>query len=462
MDIEPLLQPVTAEAPCGEDLSYDAAYNELEGLAKGKEAQQFSGSDNPEWQVAAQEPDWKLIRDKCAELLARSKDLRITVFLILALLKLEGVPGLSDGLNLLLRLIREQWTGVYPQLDPEDSNDPTERVNIIGGLSKPLATFGDPIRVIERLRLAPLANSTQMGRFSLADITQLGLPTGSTATPPTEAQVEAAFRDTNVDELGAVRAAAAKSRATLGEIDSALMELVGGGNAPNFEELEKVLAEIQATLAPYLPADASEDLSSLLDPASSPKEAGHPEHAPPSVAKSVPQRRRSCHRPNLRVLPDGRASKSRPSASPPRPTPGGQGFHGAHGRPAPRVPRPVGNDHRPETRRRKFAIDGRALAQRVIDAAKVRSGLRKRAPRQCSRSVITAAAKTVILGNLDALLYHAQIVTIRLSMVMNSPRSPQFLLNIAESLARLFYSMKRIILSFRFARFLPSVGYLVS
>jgi type VI secretion system protein ImpA len=47
MDIEPLLKPITPDAPCGEDLSYDTAFNDLEGLARGKEAQQFSGSDNP-------------------------------------------------------------------------------------------------------------------------------------------------------------------------------------------------------------------------------------------------------------------------------------------------------------------------------------------------------------------------------------------------------------------------------
>src|SRR5829696_6816073 len=143
MDIEPLLQPISPESPCGEDLSYDPVFNDLETLAKGKEAQQIS--DNPEWQVAGEEPDWKLMREKCCELFARTKDLRIAAHLTLALLKLDGLPGLRDGLTLIQRLIREQWEGVYPRLDPEDNNDPTQRVNIIAGLAKPLATFGDPM-----------------------------------------------------------------------------------------------------------------------------------------------------------------------------------------------------------------------------------------------------------------------------------------------------------------------------
>jgi type VI secretion system protein ImpA len=258
MDIEPLLQPISPEAPCGEDLSYDASFNELETLAKGKEAQQFSGSENPEWQVAAEEPDWKALQAKACELFARSKDLRVTVILILSLLKLEGLPGFRDGLMLLQRLIREQWQGVYPRLDPDDNNDPTERINIVGGLGKPLSTFGDPLRFIERVRQTPLCNSVQMGRFSLADVTQVGLPAGSAATPPSPAQVDAAFRDTNPDELVAVGEAVKACLATLADIDGALVELVGAGNAANLDELNSVLGEIKSTLAPYLPQDPSD------------------------------------------------------------------------------------------------------------------------------------------------------------------------------------------------------------
>ncbi|HEY3899525.1 MAG TPA: type VI secretion system protein TssA [Chthoniobacter sp.] len=258
MDIEPLLQPISPEAPCGEDLSYDASFNELETLAKGKEAQQFSGSENPEWQVAAEEPDWNAVQTKAVELFGRSKDLRVTMILILALLKMEGLPGLRDGLSLLQRLIREQWDGVYPRLDPDDNSDPTERINIVAGLGKPLATFGDPMRFIERIRQTSLCNSVQMGRFSLADVTQLGLPAGSTATPPTPAQVDAAFRDTNPDELAVISEAVKASRATVEDVDNVLMELVGAGNAPNLDELTGVLGEIKSTLAPYLPQDPSE------------------------------------------------------------------------------------------------------------------------------------------------------------------------------------------------------------
>lgn len=290
MDIEPLLQPITPEAPCGEDLSYDTGFNELEGLAKGKEAQQFSGSDNPEWQVAAEEPDWKLIRDKCAELFARSKDLRVGMILALALLRLEGLPGLRDGLTVLRRLVGEQWEGVYPRLDPEDNNDPTERVNIIAGLAKPLGTFGDPMRFLERVRQAPLSNSAQMGRYSLADITQLGLPVGTTLTPPTPSQVEAAFRDSSAEDLAAIAAAASDARTVLGELDTAIMELVGVSSAPNFDELSGVLSEIQQTLVPYLPRETAAALTPTTTSSASAPASGAPRGSQASFSGEIQSR----------------------------------------------------------------------------------------------------------------------------------------------------------------------------
>ena len=52
-----------------------------------------------------------------------------------ALLKLRGLPGLRDGLAVLRGLIDQYWDQLYPRLDPDDNNDPLERMNI-------LAAFG--------------------------------------------------------------------------------------------------------------------------------------------------------------------------------------------------------------------------------------------------------------------------------------------------------------------------------
>ena len=95
-NLETLLEPLSSEAPCGEDLSYDAAFMELEGLIPGKAEVEAAGEKHP-----AEEPNWSDVADRCKELLERTKDLRVVLWLSVAMLRVEGVPGLRDGLAFL-------------------------------------------------------------------------------------------------------------------------------------------------------------------------------------------------------------------------------------------------------------------------------------------------------------------------------------------------------------------------
>jgi len=158
---EELLKPISEESPCGEDLSDDASLQELETKARGKQETQFS---------AAEPPDWKKLRSLCLELFGRSKDLRIAMMLTVASIELDGLPGFRESLALVKGLLETYWPTVYPKLDPADDNDPLQRMNIVASLATPIGTFGDPLRILERLRAIPLCNSVQMGRYSLTEI----------------------------------------------------------------------------------------------------------------------------------------------------------------------------------------------------------------------------------------------------------------------------------------------------
>jgi type VI secretion system protein ImpA len=244
---EALLQPISAEKPCGEDLSYDPAFQELEVIMRGKEETQFS---------PAEEPDWKLLSERCLELLVRTKDLRIATTLALAAAKTEGFPGVRESLGLLKGLLEKYWDTVYPLLDPADNNDPTQRVNIIAALATPVGTFGDPMRFLERLREVPLVNSSQMGRFSLADIlrSEAGEP-GPEQEPPVQmAQIEAAFRSVSPEELTALGQALNDCISAVQGIDALLTTTIGADKAPDLDVLPKELKEMQKRLVPFLPA----------------------------------------------------------------------------------------------------------------------------------------------------------------------------------------------------------------
>ena len=249
--VDSLLEPISAENPCGQDIGYDPQFVELDTLLQGKQETQFA---------AAEEPDWKAITDRCLELFQRSKDLRIAVRLSLGLLKTEGLPGFRDGLLVLKGLIERYWEPVYPRLDPDDGNDPLERVNIISSLATPAGTFGDPLQVLARLRQAPLSASPQLGRVSMADIDHSVSGTAAEGTQVlSSSQIQGAFRSTPPEKLREIYDAVVGAQGAVKEIDDLLTKTVGSSRAVAFDSLASSLKDLLKTLAPYAAPNESVD-----------------------------------------------------------------------------------------------------------------------------------------------------------------------------------------------------------
>ena len=243
--VEELLKPISEESPCGEDLSDDASLQELETLARGKEETQFS---------AAEPPDWKQLRSRSLELFGRSKDLRIAMTLAVTAVELDGLPGFRESLMLVKGLLETYWTTVYPQLDPADDNDPLQRVNIVASLATPTGTFGDPFRILERLRAIPLCNSVQMGHYSLTEIlrAESGVATESDKPVVATAQIDVAFRDSNPEELREIFQAISDCIALVLAIDEWITRTVGVSKAPDLTPLSADLGAMQSRVAPYV------------------------------------------------------------------------------------------------------------------------------------------------------------------------------------------------------------------
>jgi len=238
LDVESLLQELSPDAPCGEDISYDPAYLELENAAKGTAETQFSEGE---------EPNWREVQDACMELLTRSRDLRVLVYLALAQVARDGITGFRDGIALLHRSIETYWDSIHPQLDPDDNNDPLERINIIVSLSPPASSYQDPMKFRERIMAAPLCSSKQMGSFGLQDILlatgELPAPEGEDASVPDLAVINGAFEDTDIEALQATRQAIADSVEHVTALDKFLTETVGAGSAPNLDALTSTLKQ---------------------------------------------------------------------------------------------------------------------------------------------------------------------------------------------------------------------------
>ena len=250
IDVDVLLREVSPEAPCGEDLSYDPAYTEMDTiLAQG----QSTGMVADEAADEVEGPDWRALHARCLELLASTKDLRVAVNLSLAALMEGGFEGLRDGLAVLRGLLDGFWDTVWPQLDPDDNNDPLERLNIISSLSPAPGAYMDPMMFCQRTRQAPLVQSARVGRFSLADIESAGGGGGEEGESNSAALINAAFEDSSSEALQSTARAIDEAIECIQAIEDTLTERVGVGQALDLSALrDGVLRKARGAMEDYL------------------------------------------------------------------------------------------------------------------------------------------------------------------------------------------------------------------
>jgi len=234
IDLASLLQPVTDDAPCGDNLEYDPAFGELERAAQ-RSPERVMGDQV----IAAEDPDWNDVLEKALALFERTKDLRVAAQLLHAGLKTGGLPAFSSGVALIHRLVNDYWESVHPQLDKEDNDDPTLRMNS-------LLLLDDRAGLVGSLSRCPLVSSRTLGRFSMRDIRiargEMTPLDGEQASKFDPALIEAAFLDGDLDELRANAEAVQASLDSFKALSAFLIEQVGS-YAP---ELGSLTAELQA------------------------------------------------------------------------------------------------------------------------------------------------------------------------------------------------------------------------
>ena len=238
LDIDALLQDISPDAPCGANVEYEADYLELETLARGKPAVQFRPGEAVQ---EAEEPNWDDIEKRCIDLLRRSKHLRVILYLTVALMRRRGAGGLRDGLALLRGILERYWDTCYPQLDAEDNNDPTERLNVLVALSLPPEDQTFDFR--NRFHQVPLCESRRVGRFGLRQI----LMARGELTPlpgqeaPAAATIDSAFEDADIEGLQEIFLALEGAAEHLKAIRALLVERLVADKAVSFEEFFKAL-----------------------------------------------------------------------------------------------------------------------------------------------------------------------------------------------------------------------------
>ncbi len=236
--LDALLAPVDEASPTGLDLEYDADFLALERAAAPK-TERVMGDEVK----AAEEPDWDGVADMATALLRRSKDLRAAVHLSTAWLRTSGMPGWAAGMELLRGLLETYWDGVHPQLDAEDDNDPTARVNAV-------APIGSLDGALGYFQTTPFVQSARLGRFSLRDLhvangelkpAASAGGEGEAGGSPSLAEIEACCMDCPEEDLAGTIAAIDRTLEQVRVIDQIFGEHVGTAGP----ELKPLLADAQ-------------------------------------------------------------------------------------------------------------------------------------------------------------------------------------------------------------------------
>jgi type VI secretion system protein ImpA len=239
------LAPLSNDAPCGIDPEYDAQFRELEDAVNGRPDAEYGDT-----LVAAVPPDWKTAAAIGAELMTRTRDLRVIAHVSRARLAIHGIEGITHGLALSAILLESQWDHVHPQLDAADDNDPTARINA-------LASWIDPRGV-----LSELADASLIAGQSSVTLREWSYASGEAIAPSGRAtsgiaEIEAALKAAP-DEARRAQSMLDEALKHANAIEEVMSARIGTERAPDFVALKNMLKKGLSLLSPSVgkPADA--------------------------------------------------------------------------------------------------------------------------------------------------------------------------------------------------------------
>jgi type VI secretion system protein ImpA len=237
-DIDVLLQPLSPDAPCGDNLEYAPEFTAMLAAAAGRPEQQVGDTHVP-----AVPPAWDDVAARCEALLGQTRDLRVAVRLTQSWLHLHGVPGLAAGLALVRGYLDRHGVQLHPRLDPEDGDDPAIRISAVALLAS-LAAIVHPLR--DATALLPDAALT------LRQVLQArGGEMPDDAARALFATVDQAVADTAPSDLETLADSARGARADARAIEASFSDQAAAALTLDFDPLHKVLAEIDGLAADW-------------------------------------------------------------------------------------------------------------------------------------------------------------------------------------------------------------------
>lgn len=245
-DLEKLLSPISESEPCGPDLGFDPLFDEIENLLKGTPEVDFGSYTKP-----GEPPDWRALQKKTIEFLEKSRHLRPALILVGCLLKSGGFTGYRDGVQYVRTLVENFWPTLHPLLDPDDDNDPTRRLNQLSTLTQPRGTVTGWLTLSEYLHTTPLCRPPGTTGITYDEVLQ-AQQSANGLNPDTP--TGKALRAAPPEQIVETHAALGEALEAIRGIDTFLTNTLGAGGTISFEDITRLLAEMQKALVPFLPA----------------------------------------------------------------------------------------------------------------------------------------------------------------------------------------------------------------
>jgi type VI secretion system protein ImpA len=247
MDIALLLAPVTAEAPCGIDLSFSPEWDAIMEMRREDDPTLDQGA----WVAALKSADWPGVARSCESLLTgRSKDLRVVGWLADAWARLRGFDGMADGLTVSAELVESYWEQVHPLPDHGDQEQRIGNLRwLVLRVEQLTPTLALVVHANRKVSLADLAAARAQRLAGQAGGGGAGVEPQPQVSEPA-LTLECVWRDV----VAGGREAARQRRAQVARACDALLKLERavdarlGEEAPSFtgsrQALDKVLDEL--------------------------------------------------------------------------------------------------------------------------------------------------------------------------------------------------------------------------
>ena len=233
----------------GENPEYDQLYLDLETLAVADED-------------AGKEPDYRQLEKNCLALWKKTRDLRVAAYLCVAETELNGFEGFAEGLDVVRWMIEEMWNDFYPRLDPDDDNDPLERLNIMAMLSPQPGAFNDPIMFLSKLRTVRLMPELA---YTMRDV-MISNGELESEKPIDPKLIAAEMMSLPVEKIRARADLLKKIEESVEGLCASMGEKMEGGYSLNMSALQKELKRFSTFYAKFTdsfeesaPADAAEN-----------------------------------------------------------------------------------------------------------------------------------------------------------------------------------------------------------